>query len=181
MIENKYPVGIVTKKDISRLDFSAIRPNEFKCVYENYLVREYNYRIDLWTQASCAVGTRDEFLFFMFGYRTLKYKKEEAAEDSVLTLDTLQLFAQDKQYDRFKKLHKEEVDDMVIYKKAYDASLVVRSIVDFFDAEKHIAPEDIVCYINHQQQRELKWFVKNQKMLQALLNNYYKSTLYTGE
>ena len=35
MIENRYPVGIVTKKDISRLDFSVIRPNEFKCVYEN--------------------------------------------------------------------------------------------------------------------------------------------------
>jgi hypothetical protein len=52
---------------------------------------------------------------------------------------------------------------------------------DFFDVEKHVAPEDIVCYISHQQQRELKWFVKNQKMLQALLNNYYKSALYTGE
>ena len=66
MTENNYPVGTVTKKDISRLDFSVIRPNEFKCVYENYLVREYSCRTDLWTQASCAVSTWDEFLFFMF-------------------------------------------------------------------------------------------------------------------
>ena len=181
MIENSFPVGIVTKRDISRLDFSVIRPNEFKCVYENYLVREYTYRTDQWTQAACAMNTWDEFLFFMFGYRTLNTKKEEEAEDSVVTWDTLQVFAQNKQYDKFKKLHKEEVDDLVIYKKAYDASIAVRAIVDFYDSEKHVAPEDIVCYINHQQQRELKWFVKNQKMLQVLLNNYYKSSLYIGE
>lgn len=180
MTENNYPVGVVTKKDISRLDFSVIRPNEFKCVYENYLAREYVYLNDLWTQAVNKVNSFDRFLE-LFGYRTQKTKKHDIAEYNVWCTVELLTLAQNKQYDRFKKLHKEEIDDMVIYKKAYDASLVVRSIVDFFDSEKHIDSEDIVCYVNHQQQRELKWFVKNQKMLQALLNNYYKSALYTGE
>src|SRR5574343_1245492 len=180
MTENNYPVGVVTKKDIGRLDFSVIRPNEFKCVYENYLDREFNYIESLWELAETTYNEFDAMLR-KIGIKTKKITNYEEAFDGWLSRIDLLCFAQDKQYDRFKKLHKEEVDDMVIYKKAYDASLVVRSIVDFFDAEKHIAPEDIVCYISHQQQRELKWFVKNQKMLQALLNNYYKSALYTGE
>lgn len=181
MTENNYPVGIVTKKDISRLDFSVIRPNEFKCVYENYLDREYVYLNDLWTQAANKVNSFDRFLELLFGYKTKNTKNHDDTEDSVKSIGYLLILAQNKQYDQFKKLQKEEIDDMVIYKKAYDASLVVRSIVDFFDSEKHIDSEDIVCYISHQQQRELKWFVKNQKMLPSLLNNYYKSALYTGE
>ena len=181
MIENKYPVGIVTKKDISRLDFSVIRPNEFKCVYENYIDREISFHTDNLINKSLKVGTWGE-LCLMFSYKTKAVVKfRNAAANAMLSPHKILMYAQDKKYGRFKKLHKEEIDDMVIYKKAYDASLVVRSIVDFFDAEKHVAPEDIVCYISHQQQRELRWFVKNQKMLQALLNNYYKSALYTGE
>ena len=181
MTENNYPVGIVTKKDISRLDFSVIRPNEFKCVYENYLERETNFVTSAYNQSRQAVCEFDYFCECILGRVTKKMEHYNTWIKAYGCLPKLLSFAQDKQYDRFKKLHKEEVDDMVIYKKAYDASLVVRSIVDFFDTEKHVAPEDIVCYISHQQQRELKWFVKNQKMLQALLNNYYKSTLYTGE
>lgn len=179
MIES-FPVGIVTKRDISRLDFSMIRPNEFKCVYENYLDREHQYIESLWEQAE---NSRNE-LDVLLGYFNVKTKKIIAydnAFDNWFSRIDLLCFAQDKKYDKFKKLHKEEVDDLVIYKKAYDASLAVRAIVDFYDSEKHVAPEDIVCYISHQQQRELKWFVKNQKMLQVLLNNYYKSSLYTGE
>lgn len=181
MIENKYPAGIVTKKDISRLDFSVIRPNEFKCVYENYIDREISFHANNLATESLKVGTWDG-LCLMFSYKTKAVIKfRSVAANALYYSHEILAYAQDKQYDRFKKLHKEEVDDMVIYKKAYDASLVVRSIVDFFDAEKHVAPEDIVCYISHQQQRELKWFIKNQKMLQVLLNNYYKSALYTGE
>ena len=180
MTENNYPVGIVTKKDISRLDFSVIRPNEFKCVYENYLDREYDYASEQSISAATQVSTWSEILDCL-GIKTKAIRVADEARLTNYSYKQLIMLAQNKQYDQFKKLHKEEVDDMVIYKKAHDASLVVRSIVDFFDAEKHVAPEDIVCYISHQQQRELKWFVKNQKMLQALLNNYYKSTLYTGE
>ena len=180
MIEHSLPVGIVTKRDISRLDFSVIRPNEFKCVYENYLDREYDYKSSLAISAAMEVGTWSELLDLL-GVETKTNKEAKEARWGNYSYDTLLKFAQNKQYDNFKKLHKEEVDDLVIYKKAYDASIAVRAIVDFYDSEKHVAPEDLVCYINHQQQRELKWFVKNQKMLQVLLNNYYKSSLYTGE
>lgn len=180
MIENSFPVGIVTKRDISRLDFSVIRPNEFKCVYENYLDREYDYTSSLALEAAIKVGTWSEILEG-FNIETKETKAARVARYNNYSYKSLMFFAQNKQYGMFKKLHKEEVDDLVIYKKAYDASLAVRAIVDFYDSEKHVAHEDIVCYIGHQQQRELKWFVKNQKMLQVLLNNYYKSKLYIGE
>jgi len=180
MIENSFPAGIVTKRDISRLDFSVIRPNEFKCVYENYLDREYDYTSSLALEAAIKVGAWSEILE-VFNVKTKESKAASLALYANHSYKSLMIFAQDKKYGKFKKLHKEEVDDLVIYKKAYDASIAVRAIVDFYDSEKHVAPEDIVCYINHQQQRELKWFVKNQKMLQVLLNNYYKSSLYIGE
>lgn len=180
MIENSFPAGIVTKRDISRLDFSVIRPNEFKCVYENYLDREHQYIESLWEQAENSRNELDALLGY-FNVKTKKIVAYDNAFDGWFSRGTVLCNAQDKKYDKFKKLHKEEVDDLVIYKKAYDASIAARAIVDFYDSEKHVAPEDIVCYINHQQQRELKWFVKNQKMLQVLLNNYYKSSLYTGE
>ena len=172
--------GPLTNADLQAIESSCVHPNEFKAVVDFYLEKEAK-AAEAWTdQYSGAISTipflrKPEQKAFIETYTFPDMIDRSFQAKTHLDKSIIMESAQAKAYKDFFILTQQEVDDLVIHKKAYDATLAVRMMKDF---ETTGDKTNVVCYIDHSERREYNWLLKNQKLVKGLLRDYYASDLY---
>lgn len=159
-----FPYGYVTKEEFEKIEWKVIMPNELKAMVDYYVEKErqsYKKIIDSYFN----------FKYWFNGKGNIAYCRYKFADVEYIMIDA----GLKKDYDFFFSLSKAEVDDMMTYYKAYGAASIARKVRDFYNAESE---DNIVCYVNHQQKRDLNWLVKNQPLVKSLLQAYRNSDMF---
>lgn len=163
-----FPFGAYTKNDFENIPFNLIRPNEMYAMVENYYKKEVNF-----------IEYEYDRIMRLGGLHLLWDKKDRAKYSKIkkyvvsysgecwLDLEDMVAMGREKNYDSFCLLTKEEVDDMMCYYKAYQATKVAREVKDFYNPNN-----EVVCYVNHRQIRELNWLATHKTMVYSMLNDY---------
>jgi hypothetical protein len=173
-----FPFSYITKDEFEKLSMSVTRPNELRAVVEYYYNKERDYVQDKyegfrkrWFESKETKELRKKIEKVMIYDACREYYEYD------LSIKELIGFGNNKSYEYFFCLTDEEVDDMVKHYKAYQATIAVRKIRDFYNAEKK---DNIVCFVNHEQRREFNWLLKNQMMVKEMLRDYEKSEAYNN-
>lgn len=164
---NEFPFGTLTQEELKSIPHWVLRPNELKAILNNYLLKETNKRLELLEFAKSQLTFLD-FLGNFFGYSTDRMKIYNDLLNK--SEQPIKHQAQEKDYQSFLALREQEVNEVVILQLAYNYSLEVRRVLDFYDRD---GLSKSVCYVNHNQKRAIGWFKKNAGMIKSFLDDYY--------
>lgn len=164
---NEFPFGTLTQEELKSIPHWVIRPNELKAMLNNYLLKETNKRLELLEFAISQLTWLDKLSNILF----IKTERRKIF-DGLLSKSqqSIKQQAQEKDYQSFLALREQEVNEIVILQLAYNYSLEVRRVLDFYDRE---GLSQSVCYVNHNQKRAIGWFKKNAGMIKSFLDDYY--------
>lgn len=164
---NEFPFGTLTQEELKSIPHWVIRPNELKAMLNNYILKETNKRLELLDFAESQLTWKD-YLGTFFGIKTPRTKIFDDLFNK--SKQPIKQQAQEKDYSSFLALREQEVNEIVILQLAYNYSLEVRRVLDFYDRE---GLSQGVCYVNHNQKRAIGWFKKNAGMIKSFLDDYY--------